>query len=170
MKTGHRGHHEPEDAFLLLPLALLQKKRRRRAGALREPRRLRWLEGTTPGHRPSLRERPPGAALPEPQDAQSDRPSAQGTPRSGQNGAQDRLGAGCHDGEAENRADRQVGREAASGELEGGDARFTDNAIGLAPALKRCLGTTNVIDNAHSDVCRHTSRVTHWTNGSMAVR
>ena len=76
-----------------------QRERRRRAGAAREPRRARpgpregaplrprRLEGATRGRRPGLRERLPGAALPEPQDAQCDRPSAQGTPRSGPIGA-----------------------------------------------------------------------------------
>ena len=40
----------------------------------------------------------------------------------------------------------------------------------MAAALKRCLGTTNVIDNAHSGMRRRTGRVTRWQNGSMAVR
>ena len=73
-----------------------QRERRRRARAAREPRRARpgpregrprRLEGATRGRRPGLRERLPGAALPETQDAQCDRPSAQGTPRSGPIGA-----------------------------------------------------------------------------------
>ena len=59
----------------------------------------------------------------------------------------------------------------AAGSLrEGLNELFTVSAIGLAPALKRCLGTTNVIDNAHSGMRRRTGRVTRWTNGSMAVR
>ena len=59
----------------------------------------------------------------------------------------------------------------AAGSLrEGLNELFTVSAIGLAPAVKRCLGTTNVIDNAHSGMRRRTGRVTRWKNGSMAVR
>ena len=47
---------------------------------------------------------------------------------------------------------------------------FTVSEIGLTPALRRCLGTTNVIDNAHSGMRRRTGRVTRWRDGSMAVR
>ena len=47
---------------------------------------------------------------------------------------------------------------------------FTVSEIGLTPALRRCLGTTNVIDNAHSRMRRRTGRVTRWRDGSMAVR
>ena len=60
--------------------------------------------------------------------------------------------------------------DAAGSLREGLNELFTVSAIGLAPALKRCLGTTNVIDNAHSGMRRRTGRVTRWKNGSMAVR
>ena len=47
---------------------------------------------------------------------------------------------------------------------------FTVSEIGLTPALRPCLGTTNVIDNVHSGMRRRTGRVTRWRDGSMAVR
>ena len=53
---------------------------------------------------------------------------------------------------------------------EGLDELFTASELGLPPALRRCLGTTNVIDNAHTGMCLHTCRVTRWRDGSMAVR
>ena len=53
---------------------------------------------------------------------------------------------------------------------EGLGELFTVSELGLPPALRRCLGTTNVIDNAHSGMRRHTGRVTRWRDGSMAVR
>ncbi len=50
------------------------------------------------------------------------------------------------------------------------DELSTVSGIGLTPALRRCLGTTNVIDNAHSGMRRRTGHVTRWRDGSMAVR
>ena len=47
---------------------------------------------------------------------------------------------------------------------------FTVSEIGLSPALRRCLGTTNVTGNVHSGMRRRTGRVTRWRDGSMAVR
>ena len=60
--------------------------------------------------------------------------------------------------------------DAAGSLREGLDELFTVSRIGLTPALRRCLGTTNVIDNAHSGMRRRTGRVTRWRNGSVAVR
>jgi len=60
--------------------------------------------------------------------------------------------------------------DAAGSLREGLDELFTVSRIGLTPALRRCLGTTNVIDNAHSGMRRRTGRVTRWRDGSMAVR
>ena len=60
--------------------------------------------------------------------------------------------------------------DAAGSLREGLNELSAVSAIGLAPALKRCLGTTNVIDNAHSGMRRRTGRVTRRKNGSMAVR
>ena len=58
--------------------------------------------------------------------------------------------------------------DAAGSLREGLDELFT--VSGIALALKRCLGTTNVIDNAHSRMRRRTRRVTRSKDGSMAVR
>lgn len=49
--------------------------------------------------------------------------------------------------------------DAAGSLREGLDELFTVSELGLPLALLRCLGTTNVIDNAHSDVRRHTDRI-----------
>ena len=96
-------------------------------GAAREPRRARpgpregeavrprRVQGAAQGGRPGLRERVPRAALPEPQDAQCDRPSAQGTPRPGPRRAACRLEAGRKGRQGEDRAVRVLGGEAASG-------------------------------------------------------
>jgi transposase-like protein len=47
---------------------------------------------------------------------------------------------------------------------------FTINRLGLPAKLRRCLGTTNLIDNSHSAVRERTRRVKHWQNGTMALR
>ena len=60
--------------------------------------------------------------------------------------------------------------DAAGSLREGPGEMFTVRETGLTPALRRCLGTTNVIDNAHSGMRRRTGRVTRWRDGSMAVR
>ncbi len=59
----------------------------------------------------------------------------------------------------------------ASASLHEGLAElFTINRLGLPAKLRRCLGTTNLIDNSHSAVRERTRRVKHWTNGNMALR
>jgi transposase-like protein len=47
---------------------------------------------------------------------------------------------------------------------------FTINRIGLPARLRKCLGTTNVIDSTHSGARQKTRRVTNWANGAMALR
>jgi putative transposase len=59
---------------------------------------------------------------------------------------------------------------AATSLREGLDELFTINRLGLPPALRRCLGTTNLIDNSHSAVRERTRRVKHWQSGTMALR
>lgn len=60
---------------------------------------------------------------------------------------------------------------AAAGSLrEGLGELFTVSELGLTPSLRRCLGTTNLIDNAHSGMRQRMRRVTHWRDGSMVVR
>ncbi len=59
---------------------------------------------------------------------------------------------------------------AAASLREGLDEMFTINRLGLPPQLRRCLGTTNVIDNTHSGARHKSRRVTNWKNGAMALR
>jgi len=59
----------------------------------------------------------------------------------------------------------------ASASLQEGLAElFTINRLGLPSKLRRCLGTTNLIDNSHSAIRERTHRVKHWKNGNMALR
>jgi len=59
---------------------------------------------------------------------------------------------------------------AASSLREGLSELFTINRLGLPPRLRRCLGTTNLIDSTHSGARQKTHRVTNWKNGAMALR
>ena len=59
---------------------------------------------------------------------------------------------------------------AAASLREGLQEMFTINRLGLPPRLRKCLGTTNVIDSTHSGVRQKTRRVTNWKNGTMALR
>jgi putative transposase len=47
---------------------------------------------------------------------------------------------------------------------------FTINRLGLPPTLRRSLATTNIIENAHRSVRRHTQRVSKWEAGRMVLR
>ncbi len=60
--------------------------------------------------------------------------------------------------------------DAAAGLLEGLEETFTINRLDLSPSLRRCLGTTNIIENPHSGVRRRTRRVSRWRNGTMVLR
>ena len=59
---------------------------------------------------------------------------------------------------------------AAASLKEGLHEMFTINRLGLPLRLRRCLGTTNVIDSTHSGVRQKTRRMTNWKNGAMALR
>lgn len=59
---------------------------------------------------------------------------------------------------------------AASSLREGLDEMFTINRLGLPSKLRRCLGTTNLIDNGHSAARDRMRRVKNWQSGSMALR
>jgi transposase-like protein len=59
---------------------------------------------------------------------------------------------------------------AASSLLEGLEEMFTINRLGLPKTLRRCLGSTNVIESPNSGIRRRTRRVTHWRNHAMVVR
>jgi putative transposase len=59
----------------------------------------------------------------------------------------------------------------AAGSLrEGAEELFTINQLDLPASLRRCLGTTNIIDSAHSGMREKSRRVTNWQGGGMAMR
>ena len=60
--------------------------------------------------------------------------------------------------------------DAAGSLREGLFEMFTINRLGLPSALRRCLGTTNLIDNSHSALRERTRRVKRWQDGTMALR
>lgn len=59
---------------------------------------------------------------------------------------------------------------AAESLLEGLEETFTINRMDLSAELRRCLGTTNLIENPHSAVRRRSGRVCNWKNGRMVMR
>jgi len=59
---------------------------------------------------------------------------------------------------------------AAASLHEGLAELFTINRLGLPSKLRRCLGTTNLIDNSHSAVRQRSHRVKRWRDGCMALR
>jgi putative transposase len=59
---------------------------------------------------------------------------------------------------------------AASSLLEGLDEMFTINALALPKTLRRCLGSTNVIESPNSGVRTRTRRVKNWQDHGMVVR
>ena len=59
---------------------------------------------------------------------------------------------------------------AAASLREGLAEMFTINRLGLPSSLRRCLGSTNLIDNGHSALRERTRRVKRWQNGTMALR
>ncbi len=59
----------------------------------------------------------------------------------------------------------------AASSLRGGlEEMFTINRLGLPGKLRRCLGTTNLIDNGHSAARDRMRRVKNWQSGAMALR
>jgi transposase-like protein len=60
--------------------------------------------------------------------------------------------------------------DAAASLREGLEEMFTINRLGLPSMLRRCLGTTNIIDNGHSAARERMRRVKNWQGGSMALR
>jgi len=59
---------------------------------------------------------------------------------------------------------------ASSSLLEGIDEMFTINKLGLPKALRRCLGSTNVIESPNSGIRSRTRRVKNWQDHGMVVR
>ena len=60
--------------------------------------------------------------------------------------------------------------DAAGSLLEGLEETFTINRLDLSPTLRRCLATTNIIENPNSGVRRRTRRVSLWRDGKMVLR
>lgn len=59
----------------------------------------------------------------------------------------------------------------AAGSLrEGLDELCTINRLGLPSEPRRCLGTTNLIDNGHSALRDRVRRAKNWPSGAMALR
>jgi transposase-like protein len=59
---------------------------------------------------------------------------------------------------------------AAASLREGLGELFTVSRLGLTSPLRRCLGTTNLIDNGHSAARDRMRRVKNWQSGEMALR
>jgi len=59
---------------------------------------------------------------------------------------------------------------AASSLLEGLDEMFTVNVLGLPKTLRRCLGSTNLIESPNSGIRSRTRRVKNWQDHGMVVR
>ena len=59
---------------------------------------------------------------------------------------------------------------AAGSLLEGLDEMFTINRLGLPKTLRRCLGSTNVIESPNSGIRCRTRRVKRWRDHAMVVR
>jgi len=59
---------------------------------------------------------------------------------------------------------------ASSSLLEGIDEMFTINKLGLPKELRRCLGSTNVIESPNSGIRSRTRRVKNWKDHGMVVR
>ncbi len=47
---------------------------------------------------------------------------------------------------------------------------FTINRLGLPSSLRRCLGTTNVIESPNGGIRSRTGRVKNWRDHAMVVR
>jgi len=59
---------------------------------------------------------------------------------------------------------------AARSLLEGLEETFTVNTLDIPPGLRRCLCTTNLIENPNSSLRRGTGRVSRWKDGKMVLR
>jgi putative transposase len=59
---------------------------------------------------------------------------------------------------------------AAASLREGLTEMFTINRLGLPASLRRCLGSTNVIESPNSGIRDRTRRVKHWRDATMVIR
>lgn len=60
--------------------------------------------------------------------------------------------------------------DAAASLLEGLEETFTVNRLGVPPSLRRCLASTNLIENPNGAVRRTTRRVTRYRDADMVMR
>lgn len=60
--------------------------------------------------------------------------------------------------------------DAARSLREGLEEMFTINRLDLSPSLRRCLGTTNLIESPNGGVRQRTGRVSRWRDGNMVLR
>ena len=61
-------------------------------------------------------------------------------------------------------------KDAAASLLEGMEESFTVNALGLTPALVRCLATTNIIESPNRCVRDVIGKVSRWRDADMVLR
>jgi len=54
--------------------------------------------------------------------------------------------------------------------LEGLEEMFTVQRLGLSSSLRRCLSSTNLIENPHSGMRQRTRNVKRWRDGKMVLR
>jgi len=54
--------------------------------------------------------------------------------------------------------------------LEGLEEMFTIHRLDLPSDLRRCLGTTNIIESPNAGIRQRTGRVTHWQDAQMVLR
>lgn len=59
---------------------------------------------------------------------------------------------------------------AAASLREGLEETFTINRLGLPATLRRCLGTTNLVESPNGGMRLRTRRVTRWRDGQMILR
>lgn len=59
---------------------------------------------------------------------------------------------------------------AAASLREGLEEMFTINRLGLSASLRRCLGSTNIIENPNSAMRNRTRNVKRWKDGAMVLR
>ena len=59
---------------------------------------------------------------------------------------------------------------AAASLREGLEETFTINRLDLPPTLRRCLGTTNLIESPNAGMRMRTGRVGRWRDGAMVLR
>ena len=65
----------------------------------------------------------------------------------------------------------KIQHPAAAASLEESlEGLFTINRLDQSPALRRCLGTTRIIDSSHSAIRTRTRRLSRWKHAPMVVR